>query len=275
MEERAELLAAALSADTGPEAPFEAAPDAENAAADAEDAAPSGLMTLTEHLAELRYRLLVCLGFWAAGCCVSYGWAPRMLEAIRALASKEFYFVFTSPTEAFMAFVKMSMTVSFIACLPIFIYHIAAFVCPGLTGRERRWLLRLVPFSFLLFAAGALFAWFIALPVMWKFFLSFQSEDVRALWSIGDAVGFAVGALLLCGIIFQTPLILIFLAALGIVKTKQMAAARRVIYFAALFLAAVVTPTPDAFTACVTALPLIVFFELSILIIKVLRLEPD
>ncbi|MBQ7569195.1 twin-arginine translocase subunit TatC [bacterium] len=229
-------------------------------------------MPLTEHLAELRKRIIICLVCWLGGCCLCYGLAPRLLEAIRASAGEGFYFVFTSPTEAFMAFVKLSMVVSLFACLPVFIYHTVAFVCPGLTERERRWLLRLVPFALLLFAAGVLFAWFVALPIMWRFFLGFQSESVRALWSIGEVVGFVVGAMLLCGLIFQTPLVMIFLAALDIVNLGALQRARRVVYFGACVASAIITPTPDAFTAVVVAVPLIVFYEISLLMIRMLRL---
>ena len=229
-------------------------------------------MPLTDHLAELRRRIFICLFCWLAGCCLCYGLAPRLLEALRASAGENFYFVFTSPTEAFTAFIKLAMTASLIGCLPVFAYHAAAFVCPGLTARERRWLLRLVPFAFLLFCAGALFAWFAALPAMWKFFLGFQSESVRALWSIGEVVGFAVGTILLCGLLFQTPLLMIFLAALGLVNPASLSGARRVVYFGACAAAAVITPTPDAFTALVVTVPLIFFYELSLLIIRALRL---
>ena len=229
-------------------------------------------MPLTDHLAELRRRIIICLVCWLIGCCVCYYFVPYLLQVVRASAGENFYFVFTSPTEAFTAFIKLAMTASLIVCLPVFIYHAAAFICPGLTVNERRWLLRLVPFSFLLFMAGALFAWFVALPVLWKFFLGFQSESVRALWSIGEVVGFAAGALLLCGLLFQTPLLMIFMAALGIVNAEVLAKARRAVYFGACVAAAVITPTPDAFTAAVVAVPLIVFYEISLLIIKALGL---
>ena len=242
--------------------------------ADAEELNATGdeEMPLTDHLAELRRRIIICLLCWFLGCCALYSWAPRLLEAIRSLAEGDFVFVFTSPTEAFMAFIKLAMLGSFFVCLPIFIYHIVAFVCPGLTPRERKWMLRLVPFSLVLFAAGELFAWFVALPIMWRFFLGFQSEGVRALWSIGDVVGFVVGALLLCGIVFQTPLVLVFLAALELVSAATLSRARRAVYFGAFVASAIITPTPDAFTATVVALPLIVFFEISLLLIKMLRI---
>ena len=171
-----------------------------------------------------------------------------------------------------MAFIKLSMLVSLFACLPIILYHVVAFVCPGLTGRERRWLLRLVPFSFAFFVGGCAFAWFVALPIMWRFFLGFQSEHVRALWSIGDVVGFVVGLLLICGCLFQTPLVLIFLTALGIVKPEHLANSRRAVYFGSVVLSAIITPTPDGFTALIVAFPLIVFYELSLMLIKAYRI---
>ncbi len=227
---------------------------------------------LADHLSELRRRIITCLICWVAGTGMCYCYSDSLLQKIRSLASDNFYFVFTSPTEAFMAFIKLSMLVSFFLCLPLAIYHTLAFICPGLTKRERKWLLRLVPFAILLMISGCLFGWYIALPIMWKFFLGFQSEGVRALWSIGEVVSFVVGLLLMCGLVFQTPLVLIFLAAVGLVKPRKLAQQRRMVYFGAFLVSAILTPTPDAFTAGVLAVPLIIFFELSLSLMKLLRL---
>ncbi len=243
--------------------------DDENEEADLVDSREA---PLTDHLSELRRRIITCLICWVAGTALCYCYSDSLLQKIRSLASDNFYFVFTSPTEAFMAFIKLSMLVSFFLCLPLVIYHALAFICPGLTKRERKWLLRLVPFTIVLMVSGCLFGWYIALPIMWKFFLGFQSEGVRALWSIGEVVSFVVGLLLMCGLVFQTPLVLIFLAALGLVKPQKLAEQRRMVYFGAFFVSAVLTPTPDAFTAGVIAIPLIVFFELSLSLMKLLRL---
>lgn len=229
------------------------------------------ILPLTEHLEELRRRIISCLVFWVLSSSVAYYFCQPILEGIRLLAGSGFTFVYTSPGEAFIAFIKLAMTVGLVVSLPVLIFHVVRFLSPGLTRRERRWLNTLVPFSILLFLAGCLFAWFVALPIMWRFFLGFQSAGIQALWTIGEVVGFVVGLLLLCGVVFQLPLVVIFAALAGLVNSSSLRRYRKLIYFSAFALAAIVTPTPDAFTACVVALPVIALFELSLVVIRVMK----
>ena len=225
-------------------------------------------MPALEHLAELRGRIVSSLVCWILATCLAYGEVPHVLALIRGLSGDGFRFVYTSPSEAFMAFVQLAMVCGAIVCLPIFLYHTVVFINPGLTRRERRWLVALLPVALGLFALGVSFAWYVVIPVTWRFFLSFQSDSLQALWSIGDVIGFVAGTLLLCGVIFQLPLLMVLLALLGLVQSAKMAGMRRVLYFASFVIAAIVTPTPDAFTAALVALPLILLFELSLLFIR-------
>lgn len=251
--------------------------------ASAEDARLAGLpdpdqeldrdrpMPLEGHLEELRRRLILCAVTWAAATSAVYGlYSSRLLEALRGLAGHDFRFIYTEPTEAFFAFLNMSMVVGLFVTLPILVYHAVMFVSPGLTRRERRWLFRLVPFAMLLFGAGGAFAWYVALPVMWRFFLGFQSSGVEAMWTIGKVVGFAVGLILLCGLVFQLPLVLLFASLLGLVRSEALRRQRRMAIFLAFLLAAVATPTPDPLSATVVALPLILLFEVSLVLMRLI-----
>ncbi len=228
-------------------------------------------MPLEQHLAELRRRLIICVLTWAAATGVVYClYSGRLLEALRALAGHDFRFIYTEPTEAFFAFVNMSMVVGLFVTLPILVYQAVMFVSPGLTRRERRWLMRLVPFAMLLFAAGGAFAWYVVLPVMWRFFLGFQAPGIEAMWTIGKVVGFTVGLVVLCGVIFELPLVLLFASLLGLVRSEALRRQRRMAIFLAFLLAAVATPTPDPLTATVVALPLILLFELSLILMRLM-----
>lgn len=227
-------------------------------------------MALEDHLDELRHRLIVCVSTWALATAVAYYFSGPMLEIIRGLAGENFEFIYTSPTEAFFAFMKLAMVAGLFVVLPVLIYQTVMFIAPGLTRRERRWMMRLVPFSMVLFAVGAAFAWYVALPVMWKFFLSFETPGVKAMWRIGDVVGFVVGLLVLCGLVFELPLVLLFAGLAGVVRSDTLRRQRKMAYFGAFLVSAIATPTPDAFTAGIVAVPIIVLFEISLLLMKMM-----
>ena len=225
-------------------------------------------LSLSEHLEELRRRIFVCLFFWVVFSSLAYSQADWFLQEVRSLAGDNFTFVYTSPTEAFMAFVKLAMIIGLIASLPIILYEVIAFINPGLKRKERRLLFSLIPSGITLFLLGSLFAWFIALPIMWKFFLSFQDGGITALWTIGEVVSFVVEILLICGLVFELPLLVILAAKLGLISYEKMAASRRMTYFLILCAVAIITPTPDAFTCLVVSVPIVILFEFSLFIIK-------
>ena len=248
-------------------APAPAAPEADSVTDD-EIIDDDKSLSVSDHLEELRRRILVCLGCWIGFSCLAYSQVDFMLAKIRALAGNDFTFVYTSPTEAFTAYIKLALTVGLVAALPIVFYETAAFVNPALKRGERRLMLRLIPCGLIFFCIGVLFAWFVALPVMWRFFLSFQGSGITALWTIGEVVGFVAGMLLICGLIFELPLLIILAARLGLVTYEKMASGRRMTYFLILLLTAVITPTPDAFTCLVVSVPIMGLFELSLLAVR-------
>jgi sec-independent protein translocase protein TatC len=228
-------------------------------------------MPVEEHLAELRWRLGLSIAVWALVSGLAYVFYSRhFLEAIRDLAGEDFRFIYTQPTEAFFAFLNMSMVVGLFVTLPFLVCQAVLFVSPGLTRGERRWVLRMVPFSILLFAGGGAFAWYVALPAMWRFFLGFQGEAVVAMWTIGHVVGFVVTMVVLCGLLFQMPLVLLFASLIGLVHSSTLRKHRRVAIFAAFVVAAVATPTPDAVTAAVVAIPIVLLFEVSLLLMRLI-----
>lgn len=223
--------------------------------------------SLTDHLAELRQRLLISIFFWLGASALAYTQVGRFLESLRRLAGGKFTFVYTSPTEAFMAFLKLALLGGLVLTLPLLLYQFLAFINPGLKRKERRLLYWLVPAGSLLFGVGVIFAWRIALPLTWRFLLSFQGPGLEALWTIGEVVGFSATLLFICGAAFELPLLLVGLAYLGLVSYRTLSGSRRLVYFAILAGVAILTPTPDAFTCLVIALPGILLFEISLLVI--------
>jgi sec-independent protein translocase protein TatC len=226
-------------------------------------------MTLVGHLEELRWRIIWSVLYWAAGVYAAYQLIPRLLAWCRPLLGGH-KLIFTNPTEAFFAYLNAALVLGACFASPVFLYHILMFVMPGLERHERRWVTRLLPFSILLFLLGCAFALYLVLPTTLKFFLSFATPELEAQLKIGDFVGFIVTLTVVCGVIFELPIVLLFLAGLGIVSSQFLSQHRRPAYFLAFVLAAVATPTPDIFTMSVVAMPILLNYEGSLFLIRML-----
>lgn len=227
-------------------------------------------MPFVGHLAELRTRIMWSLAAWALCSVAAWFAAPYLVGLMRKLIGNT-ELVFLRPTEAFFVFFKVALVGGFFLALPLILYHVAAFVAPGLEPGEKKWLRLMVPMAFVLFVAGALFAYFVLLPVSLTFFLSFQTENLKAMISLSEFVGFVVFLMLVCGLVFETPIVMIILAMVGLVNSRLLARGRRWAIFIVFILAAIITPTPDAFTQTMVAIPMIILYEVSIWIIRLMR----
>jgi sec-independent protein translocase protein TatC len=228
-----------------------------------------GALSLTEHLEELRSRIFWSITAWAMAAVGCYAWVPKFLDFTRdRFLNKDVHLIFTRPTEAFIAYLKVAMVAGLFVASPVVLYHFVMFIAPGLKPSEKRWLFRMVPVSILLFLGGCVFAFLVVLPVTMNFFLSFSTEALNPMFQVGDFLGFTTGLLLLCGASFQLPLLLFFAAVAGMVSSKQLREGRRYAVFGSALIAAVATPTPDAFTMGVVALPIWILFEISVIVIR-------
>lgn len=226
--------------------------------------------SLTEHLEEVRLRLFWSVAFWIAASCMCYYLVPSILTLTRdAFLNENVQLIFTRPTEAFVAYVKVAMVVGFFVSSPVTLFQFTRFLDPGLKEVERKWMYRLATVSAFLFLLGALFAFLVVLPVTLQFFLSFQTESLNPLFQVGEFLSFITGILALCGAIFQLPLLLFFASLMGVVSSKQLSEGRRIAIFLSALIAAVATPTPDVLTMSVVALPIWILFELSIILIRI------
>ncbi len=229
-----------------------------------------GALTLTEHLQELRSRMVQSIVTWLVASTVFYSFVPKLLDFSRdRFLTKSVQLIFTKPTEAFIAYLKVAMVAGLFFASPVVLYHIIMFVAPGLKPSEKKWILRLVPVSILLFMSGCAFALVVVLPVTMHFFLSFATDALQPMLQVGDFLGFITGLVLLCGASFQLPLVIFFAALAGLVNSKQLREGRRFAIFGSALLAAVATPTPDAFTMGVVALPIWILFEISVIVIRI------
>ena len=226
-----------------------------------------GEMTLVEHLAELRTRLIRALAAVAFASAAAYASIDRIMAYLVAPAGKLYYM---TPAEAFFTYCKVALVAGFLLALPVLCYQIWAFFAPALTKRERLAGLAMVPAAAALFYAGILFAYFFALPMAVKFFLGFASDSLAPLLSLGGYVSFVLSFCLPFGVVFQLPVVMLALAAVGILKPSMLAGKRKYVIVLAFVIGAIISPTPDIFGQTLLALPIVLLYELSLALIRLL-----
>jgi sec-independent protein translocase protein TatC len=240
---------------------------------------PTERMSVIEHLEELRWRIFKSLGTVVVAAAAIFGFNNQLIEMLeRPLKGGVNPFVpalkapvqliFTTPTEYFMAVVKISLLGGIYLALPVLLYQIVSFVGPGLTPGEKRWTLPVVGGSFVLFTLGMLFSYYLILPPGIQFLVGFAPSDVKALLSIGKYINFASGVMFATGLAFQLPLFLLGASAMGLVTSYSLARYRRQALFAAFVLAAILSPSIDLFSQGILAFALYLLFELSMVLIR-------
>lgn len=174
-------------------------------------------------------------------------------------------------TEPFLTTFKVAGYAAVLLVLPFLLYQLYAFLLPAFTPRERRAVMPLLLMIPALFIGGVLFGYFVALPRAANFLLNFNSDEFDIQLRAQDYYGFAVLFLAALGAVFQVPVAVMALTRLQIVSTAQLRKNRGYVILGIAVIAAVVTPTPDPVTMLVTMAPLVVLFELSILLARALE----
>ncbi len=220
----------------------------------------------TAHLTELRKRLVFSLGVVAVLFGLAYAVSDKLLIPFSSLIDEKL--VFLSPTEAFFVHLKIAFYTALGLAVPVLLYQLWAFIAPGLVKKEKKYSLRLIVASTIFFAAGASFCYFAVLPYGIKFLLGYGGETLRPMMAVGYFVGFSLNLMLVFGVVFQLPLVVIFIHTLGLVTLDQLRDFRRYLVVLSFVGSAVITP-PDVFTQVVLSLPLIALYEMSLLTIRI------
>ncbi len=226
------------------------------------------VMPFLDHLEELRRRLLICISavfVLSLGC---YFFSKKIMGLLLRPFPHNEKLIFLSPTEGFMIYIKISLFAGLILGLPVLFYQIWKFVRPGLYQKEAKYTIRIVFFSTLFFALGALFSYFIAVPFGLKFLLGFASDQIEPSIRIIEYLKFITFLILVFGIVFELPLLSFFLTKLGLITPQFLRTKRRYGIVAIFIAAAVLTPSPDVFNQLLLAIPLIVLYEISIWVSK-------
>jgi sec-independent protein translocase protein TatC len=227
-------------------------------------------MPLVEHLRELRTRLIWSAAAVAVGMVLSLAFADRFIEALTALCV-DCGIQVTRPTAGFISYFQIGLRLGLVLAAPVLLYQIYAFVAPGLHANEKRYLNLFVIGGFLMFATGILFGWFLVLPRTVTFLAQFSRNfGVAPNWTLDEYLALVTNLLLAIGVAFLTPLVVYVLAKIGLVTPAFMAHYRRYFIVIAAVVAAVLTPTPDPFTMFMVLIPMLVLYELGILMARFL-----
>jgi len=216
------------------------------------------------HLVELRSRFIKTVSVFLLAAFVCFYYADEVLHWVINPAG---HLVFTNPSGAFSAVITVTLVMAAIVTSPFILYQIWAFVSKALKPSERKIILIVGPLSLLFFLSGAAFAFFIAVPMAYKFLMSFSSADLVPMISVDSYLGFLGSMVIAFGITFELPLILGFLAQIGIATPEFLRQKRRHAIVIILIASAVLTP-PDVVSQCLLAIPLIFLYELGIVVVK-------
>ncbi len=219
------------------------------------------------HLDELRNRIIVILLVLVVLTGVSFFLSEPLVEIVtRPIRQNVGELYFLSPYEALLVRLRVAFASGLVLSAPLVFALLWTFVSPGLYVKERKVIFPLSLASILLFFSGVLAAHFFVIPFTLKFFLAFQTGTLRPLISVGAYLSLYLSLILIFGGISVTPVILIGLMKLGIVNPEMLSRQRKMVILLAFILGAVLTPTMDMVTQCLVALPLWMFFEISIIL---------
>ncbi len=224
-------------------------------------------MSILEHLAELRDRLMKAMIGLVIG---MVGGAlltePVLHELIAPLGGMKPYA--ETPTATTSTFFQLTAVIGLILAMPVIMYQLFRYVSPGLTPNERRYAIIAAPIAAMCFALGAAFATYVILPAAVPFLMGFLADLVEMRYSLERYLSFVSSVMIAAGLVFETPLVMYFLAKLGVVTPAGFAGARRIVLVGAAIGAAVITPTPDPVNMLLVMMPFILLYELGILLAR-------
>ncbi|MBI3317852.1 MAG: twin-arginine translocase subunit TatC [Candidatus Omnitrophica bacterium] len=216
-----------------------------------------------DHLEEFRRRVIRCLAYLAVGTALSWKLVPSFLSGFVAPVREV---VFFNPAEPFLLNLQTALAGGFALSFPLLAWEAWAFVSPAVYPRERRVFFFFLPASVVLFFFGAWFGWRILLPSALNFFLQFGSDVLKPMISAGGYINFSAWLVGASGLVFETPLLVLFLVWWGVISPGTLLRQWRVAVVSILAGAAVLTPTPDVITQLLLALPMAFLYAASVLL---------
>lgn len=226
-------------------------------------------MTLIDHFAELRVRLFIALGSWVVGSGIAFAFRFRLLEWLQAPLPPQMNLNFFSILEPFVTSMQIATFFGLVLAAPMIVSQVWGFIAPGLYPEERRYAVPFILFTAVAFAAGVVFSYYVVLPLTIPILVGFLGEQAQGLLSIGRYISNVLVLLGVFGLMFEMPVLGYLLARIGILRARPMVRYRRWAIVGTLVVAAVLTPTADPFNFALVAIPLVLLYELSILVVRI------
>ena len=226
-------------------------------------------MTLIEHFEELRKRLFIALLAWLVGSGVAFAVRFTILDWLKEPLPPSMTLNFFAVLEPFTVSMQISAFFGLVLAAPVVLGQVWGFLAPGLYQEERRYAVPFILFSALAFLAGVAFAYYVVLPFTIPILLAFLGNEAQGLLSIGRYISTLLMLMGMFGLMFEMPVLGFLLAKTGLLRYEFLRRNRRWAVVVGLAAAAIITPTGDPFNLALVGVPLIVLFELTILVVRV------
>ncbi|MTH55572.1 twin-arginine translocase subunit TatC [Bacillus mangrovi] len=224
-------------------------------------------MSVYEHIEELRKRILVTAVFFVFALAAGFFLAkPLILFLQQTEEAKDLTLNAFRISDPLFLYMKFAFIIAFVLISPLILFQLWSFISPGLYEKERNATLSYIPISVLLFLAGVAFSYFVLFPYVIRFMTDLSSDlNISQVIGINEYFQFLIEITLPFGLLFQLPVVIMFLTRLGIVTPSFLGKVRKYAYFALLVTAGLITP-PDIISQVIVLLPLIILYEISILV---------
>jgi len=231
-------------------------------------------MSIIEHLDELRKRIMISSIAIFAGVAIAFveqGWVFRIIMAPLVHGTgRPIKLLTLSPTEPFMSVLKVSIYFGLLLALPILLWQLWAFIMPALYENEKKKVLPYVLFTTVLFACGVLFGYYVVLPIGLKFLVGYGGAMFDQQQRAGEYISFVTLFLLAFGVVFEMPAVIVLLASADLVGHRRLRASRKYAIVAIAFAAMVLTPSQDPVSMLLMMAPLILLYELGIVLARII-----
>jgi sec-independent protein translocase protein TatC len=227
-------------------------------------------LSILGHLAELRTRLIRSVIAVVITTTLAFVFYRKILE-ILIYPAGDINLIFIEMTEMIGTVMRVCLISGVILAIPYLTYEFIMFVAPALTPKEKRYVYLILPWIALMFAGGVVFGYFILIPPAIGFLTTFGSDFATPQIKIGNYISVVTRLLLAIGLVFEMPVVSTFLARLGVVSSHWLASKRKIAIILAFILAAIITPTFDPINQSLVAVPLVVLYELSIWLAKLVQ----
>lgn len=223
--------------------------------------------TVLRHILELRHRLIRSVIAVLITTIIAFVFAKHIFYVL-TLPAEGIDLIYIEMTEMIGTYMRVSLVSGIILAMPYLIYQLIMFVSPALQPREKKYVFLILPWVALMFLGGVVFSYFILVPPATKFLLTFGSDIAIPQIKIGSYISVVTRLLLAVGLVFEMPVVTTFLARIGVLSPKWLADKRRTAIILAFVLAALITPTFDPVNQSLVAAPLIILYEVSIWLAK-------